>query len=105
MGSVCSTLSSLQAGIAMRIPVARHRDGTHDIGRWSGPSPDRHPGCAEDGFGDMDFKVASTRDFITALQLDTARRHRLQVLRRAGPRRDARGVLDLINQASTARMR
>ncbi len=26
---------------------------------------------AEDGFGDMDFKVAGTRDFITALQLDT----------------------------------
>jgi polyribonucleotide nucleotidyltransferase len=26
---------------------------------------------AEDAFGDMDFKVAGTADFITALQLDT----------------------------------
>jgi polyribonucleotide nucleotidyltransferase len=26
---------------------------------------------AEDAFGDMDFKVAGTRDFVTALQLDT----------------------------------
>src|SRR3712207_1477235 len=26
---------------------------------------------AEDAYGDMDFKVAGTKDFITALQLDT----------------------------------
>lgn len=26
---------------------------------------------AEDAFGDMDFKVAGTADFVTALQLDT----------------------------------
>ena len=26
---------------------------------------------AEDAYGDMDFKVAGTRDFVTALQLDT----------------------------------
>ena len=26
---------------------------------------------AEDAFGDMDFKVAGTRDVVTALQLDT----------------------------------
>ena len=26
---------------------------------------------AEDAFGDMDFKVAGTREFITAIQLDT----------------------------------
>ena len=26
---------------------------------------------AEDAFGDMDFKVAGTREFVTALQLDT----------------------------------
>ena len=57
---------------------------------------------AEDGFGDMDFKVAGTRDFITALQLDT----KLdgidsQVLRAAlAQARDARlAILDLINQA------
>ncbi|MEZ5097531.1 MAG: hypothetical protein R2731_16410 [Nocardioides sp.] len=27
---------------------------------------------AEDAFGDMDFKVAGTREFVTALQLDTS---------------------------------
>ena len=26
---------------------------------------------AEDAFGDMDFKVAGTKEFVTALQLDT----------------------------------
>ena len=29
------------------------------------------PWQAEDAFGDMDFKVAGTKDFVTALQLDT----------------------------------
>src|ERR1019366_1084613 len=26
---------------------------------------------AEDAFGDMDFKIAGTREFVTAIQLDT----------------------------------
>ena len=57
---------------------------------------------AEDGFGDMDFKVAGTSEFITALQLDT----KLdgidsQVLRAAlAQARDARlAILGVINDA------
>ena len=57
---------------------------------------------AEDAFGDMDFKVAGTQDFVTALQLDTkldgipavgARRRAEAGPRRPAddPRRDERG--------------
>ncbi len=74
MGSVCaSTLSLLAAGVPLRAPVA---------GIAMGLMSDQVDGEAryvtltdilgmEDGFGDMDFKVAGTSDFITALQLDT----------------------------------
>jgi polyribonucleotide nucleotidyltransferase len=74
MGSVCaSTLALLNAGVPLRAPVAgiamglvsdtvdgetRYMALTDILG-------------AEDAYGDMDFKVAGTRDFITALQLDT----------------------------------
>jgi polyribonucleotide nucleotidyltransferase len=74
MGSVCaSTLGLLNAGVPLRAPVAgiamglvsdtvdgetRYAAMTDILG-------------AEDAFGDMDFKVAGTREFITAIQLDT----------------------------------
>ena len=70
MGSVCSSsLSMMDAGVPIKAPVAGiamgliHADGkyvtlTDILG-------------AEDAFGDMDFKVAGTSEFITALQLDT----------------------------------
>ncbi len=74
MGSVCaSTLSLLNAGVPLRAAVAgiamglisdevngerRYKALTDILG-------------AEDALGDMDFKVAGTSDFITALQLDT----------------------------------
>lgn len=74
MGSVCaSTLSLLNAGVPLRAPVAgiamglisdtvdgetRYAALTDILG-------------AEDAFGDMDFKVAGTREFVTAIQLDT----------------------------------
>jgi polyribonucleotide nucleotidyltransferase len=74
MGSVCaSTLSMLNAGVPLRAPVAgiamglisdevngemRYRALTDILG-------------AEDALGDMDFKVAGTKDYITAIQLDT----------------------------------
>ncbi|ACV08681.1 polyribonucleotide nucleotidyltransferase [Jonesia denitrificans] len=74
MGSVCaSTLSLLNAGVPLRAPVAgiamglisdtvdgetRYAALTDILG-------------AEDAYGDMDFKVAGTRDFVTAIQLDT----------------------------------
>jgi polyribonucleotide nucleotidyltransferase len=74
MGSVCaSTLSLLNAGVPLRAPVAGIAMGlisdTID-GQTSYVALTDILG-AEDAFGDMDFKVAGTRDFITALQLDT----------------------------------
>ncbi|MFA5918086.1 MAG: polyribonucleotide nucleotidyltransferase [Candidatus Nanopelagicaceae bacterium] len=74
MGSVCaSTLALLNAGVPLKASVA---------GIAMGLISDEVDGKveyvaltdilgAEDAFGDMDFKVAGTRDFITALQLDT----------------------------------
>ena len=74
MGSVCaSTLSLLNAGVPLKAPVAGIAMGlVSDEDRRRDPvrRPDRHPG-AEDAFGDMDFKVAGTKEFVTALQLDT----------------------------------
>jgi polyribonucleotide nucleotidyltransferase len=74
MGSVCaSTLALFNAGVPLRAPVA---------GIAMGLISDTVDGKveyvaltdilgAEDAFGDMDFKVAGTKDFVTALQLDT----------------------------------
>ena len=74
MGSVCaSTMSLLNAGVPLRAPVA---------GIAMGLVSDEVDGKtqyvaltdilgAEDAFGDMDFKVAGTKEFVTALQLDT----------------------------------
>ena len=74
MGSVCaSTMSLLNAGVPLRAPVA---------GIAMGLVSDEVDGQvtyaaltdilgAEDAFGDMDFKVAGTREFVTAIQLDT----------------------------------
>lgn len=74
MGSVCaSTLSLLNAGVPLRAPVA---------GIAMGLVSDQVDGetryaaltdilGAEDAFGDMDFKVAGTKEFVTAIQLDT----------------------------------
>ncbi|HYF71164.1 MAG TPA: S1 RNA-binding domain-containing protein, partial [Nocardioides sp.] len=74
MGSVCaSTLSLLQAGVPLRASVAGIA-----MGLISGEVDGELQYVAltdilgaEDAFGDMDFKVAGTREFVTALQLDT----------------------------------
>ena len=74
MGSVCaSTLGLLNAGVPLRAPVAGIA-----MGLISGEVDGETQYVtltdilgAEDAFGDMDFKVAGTREFITALQLDT----------------------------------
>ena len=74
MGSVCaSTLSLLAAGVPLKAPVAGIA-----MGLVSGDVDGQHIYKtltdilgAEDAFGDMDFKVAGTSEFITALQLDT----------------------------------
>ena len=74
MGSVCaSTLSLLNAGVPLRAPVAGIAMGlVSDLvdGETRYVALTDILG-AEDAYGDMDFKVAGTRDFITALQLDT----------------------------------
>jgi polyribonucleotide nucleotidyltransferase len=74
MGSVCaSTMSLLSAGVPLKAPVAGIAMGliSDEVdGKLSYVSLTDILG-AEDAFGDMDFKVAGTRDFVTALQLDT----------------------------------
>jgi len=74
MGSVCaSTLSLLNAGVPLRAPVAGIAMGliSDDVdGKTEYVALTDILG-AEDAFGDMDFKVAGTKDFVTALQLDT----------------------------------
>ncbi len=74
MGSVCaSTLSLLQAGVPLKASVAGIA-----MGLISGEIDGKLEYVAltdilgaEDAFGDMDFKVAGTKEFVTALQLDT----------------------------------
>ena len=69
MGSVCgSTLSLMDAGVPIKAPVAGIAMGlVHAEGEYVTLTGILG---AEDAFGDMDFKVAGTTDFIT-LQLDT----------------------------------
>ncbi len=78
MGSVCaSTLALLNAGVPLKAPVAGIAMGlVSDDVEVSGGAERRFVTLtdilgAEDAFGDMDFKVAGTKDFVTALQLDT----------------------------------
>ncbi len=70
MASVCgSTLSLMDAGVPIKAPVAGIAMGlVFADGKYT-PLTDILG--AEDAFGDMDFKVAGTSDFVTALQLDT----------------------------------
>ena len=74
MGSVCaSTLSLLAAGVPIKAPVAGIAMGlvTGDVDGVPTYKTLTDILGAEDAFGDMDFKVAGTSEFITALQLDT----------------------------------
>ena len=70
MGSVCaSTMALLDAGVPLRDMVAGIAMGLiHEGGQYVTLTDILG---AEDAFGDMDFKVAGTRNVITALQLDT----------------------------------
>ncbi|MGH9279498.1 MAG: S1 RNA-binding domain-containing protein, partial [Acidimicrobiales bacterium] len=70
MASVCgSSLSLMDAGVPTRAPVAGIAMGlVYAEGKYTTLTDILG---AEDAFGDMDFKVAGTEDFITALQLDT----------------------------------
>jgi polyribonucleotide nucleotidyltransferase len=70
MGSVCaSTLSLMTAGVPLKAPVAGIAMGLINDGDDFVTLTDILG--AEDAYGDMDFKVAGTREFVTALQLDT----------------------------------
>jgi polyribonucleotide nucleotidyltransferase len=70
MGSVCaSSLSLMAAGVPLKAPVAGIAMGLINDGDEFVTLTDILG--AEDAFGDMDFKVAGTREFVTALQLDT----------------------------------
>ena len=74
MGAVCAaSMSLLAAGVPLKAPVAGIA-----MGLVSGQVDGKQTYKAltdilglEDAFGDMDFKVAGTSEFITALQLDT----------------------------------
>ncbi|KQV05124.1 polyribonucleotide nucleotidyltransferase [Leifsonia sp. Root112D2] len=74
MGSVCaSTLSLLNAGVPLRAPVAGIAMG---LVSDTVDGETRYAALtdilgAEDALGDMDFKVAGTSEFVTAIQLDT----------------------------------
>ncbi|GAA3665443.1 polyribonucleotide nucleotidyltransferase [Microbacterium marinilacus] len=74
MGSVCaSTLSLLNAGVPLRAPVAGIAMGlvTDQVDGQTRYAALTDILGAEDALGDMDFKVAGTSEFITAIQLDT----------------------------------
>jgi polyribonucleotide nucleotidyltransferase len=74
MGSVCaSTLGLLNAGVPLRAPVAGIAMGliSGEIDGQTQFATLTDILGAEDAYGDMDFKVAGTREFVTALQLDT----------------------------------
>ncbi len=108
MGSVCaSTMSLLNAGVPLKAPVAGIA-----MGLISGIVDGQQKYVAltdilgaEDAFGDMDFKVAGTRNFVTALQLDTKLDGiPADVLKGALTQaRDARfAILDVMNEAIDA---
>src|SRR6201997_1608520 len=78
MGSVCaSTLALLNAGVPLKAPVAGIAMGLVSDDVEVETATERRFVTltdilgAEDAFGDMDFKCAGTKDFVTALQLDT----------------------------------
>jgi polyribonucleotide nucleotidyltransferase len=70
MASVCaSSLSLMDAGVPIKAPVAGIAMGlVYAEGKYTTLTDILG---AEDAYGDMDFKVAGTADFVTALQLDT----------------------------------
>jgi polyribonucleotide nucleotidyltransferase len=74
MGSVCaSTLSLLNAGVPLRAPVAGIAMGlvSDEVDGETRYAAITDILGAEDALGDMDFKVAGTSEFVTAIQLDT----------------------------------
>jgi polyribonucleotide nucleotidyltransferase len=74
MASVCgSSLSLMDAGVPIKAPVAGIAMGLVKVSSGDDANYITLTDIlgAEDAFGDMDFKVAGTAEFVTALQLDT----------------------------------
>ena len=92
MASVCaSSLSLMDAGVPLRAPVAGIAMGlVYADGKYTTLTDILG---AEDAFGDMDFKVAGTSEFVTALQLDT----KIEGI-------PADVLIDALNQAKDARL-
>ena len=104
MGSVCaSTMSLLDAGVPLKDMVAGIAMGLIYEGDQYVTLTDILG--AEDAFGDMDFKVAGTKDVITALQLDT-KLDGIPASVLAGALTQARGarltILDVMREAISA---
>ncbi|HKV44398.1 MAG TPA: polyribonucleotide nucleotidyltransferase [bacterium] len=107
MASVCGcTLALMDAGVPIRKPV-----GGIAMGLITGPAGDPRVAILtdiqgiEDAMGDMDFKVAGTRDGVTALQMDIKIRGlSREIFRQAlAQAREARmRVLDVIAQTIPA---
>ncbi|MDA2808050.1 polyribonucleotide nucleotidyltransferase [Nocardiopsis suaedae] len=103
MGSVCaSTMSLMQAGVPLKEMVSGIAMGLISDGDRFVTLTDILG--AEDAFGDMDFKVAGTRDVITALQLDT-KLDGIPAEQLAAALQQARGarlaILDVMQEAIT----
>ncbi|MHA6512121.1 polyribonucleotide nucleotidyltransferase [Tessaracoccus sp. Z1128] len=105
MGSVCaSTLSLLNAGVPLKSAVAGIAMGlmSEDVDGETKYIALTDILGAEDALGDMDFKVAGTRDFLTALQLDTKLNGipAVELQKALLQARDARHtLLDVMNEA------
>jgi polyribonucleotide nucleotidyltransferase len=101
MASVCgSTLSLMDAGVPIKQPVAGIAMGLIKEGEKVAVLTDIQG--LEDHLGDMDFKVAGTKDGITALQMDIKIAGVTDdVMRQAlSQARDARlQILDVMNEA------
>ena len=70
MGSVCaSTIALMDGGVPMKAPVAGIASGLmmDDTGNYKVLTDIQGP---EDHYGDMDFKVAGTKNGVTAIQMD-----------------------------------
>ncbi len=108
MGSVCaSTLSLLNAGVPLKAPVAGIAMG---LVSDTVDGETRYAALtdilgAEDALGDMDFKVAGTSEFVTAIQLDT-KLDGIPASVLAGALTQAKeartAILDVLNQAIDA---
>lgn len=101
MGSVCaSTMSLLEAGVPLRAMVGGIAMGlVYESGEYVTLTDILG---AEDAYGDMDFKVAGTLEYVTALQLDT-KLDGIPASVLAGALRQARTarmqILDVMNEA------